>query len=258
MAKIFLGLAILFMLLSAVLGFLTKSKISDVRADLATTKATSASQAQQITKAQSDLKAAKSDNASLTQQAQASAKAASDAQAAIDSSKKEKDDIQKQLDDANTQVKTLTEQVANSKNSGTGTNTSQPSVDQQKLAELTTKVKEDSEINKKLTETNSSLQSQVDDFKKARNALTLQARARSLAGEVLAVQPSWNFVIVSIGDRQGVTMNEPLLVKRGATLVAKLRVTSVEPATSVADIISSSVPQGMRVMPGDRVIYSAP
>ncbi len=258
MAKIFLGLAILFMLLSAVLGFLTKTKIANVKASLQTTNASLAATSQQLSKAQSNVKTAKAETASLSQQVQTSTQTAAAAQATIDADKKAQDDLNTQITAKQQQIDDLTKKLATASTSGTGSAVSPTAAaDAQKLAELSIKLKEDQEVQRKLKEENSDLKGKVDDFQKARIGLSKEASARALSGEVLAVQPSWNFVIVSLGDRQGVTMNLPLIVKRGPTLVAKLRVTSVEPATSVADIVSSTVPQGMRVEPGDRVIYSA-
>jgi predicted RNase H-like nuclease (RuvC/YqgF family) len=79
-----------------------------------------------------------------------------------------------------------------------------------------------------------------------------------LEGTVLAVNPSWNFVVLSLGDRNGVVNNSELLIKRGSQLVGKVRVTSVEPSTSVADIVVNSVQKGLSVQPGDTVIYQGP
>ena len=72
----------------------------------------------------------------------------------------------------------------------------------------------------------------------------------------MAVNPGWNFAVISIGDQKGSVANAELLVKRGDTLIAKLKVTTVEPATSIADIIPDSVAKGQRVLPGDRVIFT--
>ena len=46
-----------------------------------------------------------------------------------------------------------------------------------------------------------------------------------------------------------------MVVTRGGQMVAKVRVTSVEPSTSIADIIPSSVVKGQSVQPGDSVVY---
>ena len=43
---------------------------------------------------------------------------------------------------------------------------------------------------------------------------------------------------------------------RGGTLIGKIRVSSVEPATAIGDIISSSLARGVQVQPGDTVIYA--
>jgi hypothetical protein len=47
-----------------------------------------------------------------------------------------------------------------------------------------------------------------------------------------------------------------MLVLRGGSLIGKIRVSSVEPATAIGDIISSSLPRGVQVQPGDIVIYA--
>jgi len=78
-----------------------------------------------------------------------------------------------------------------------------------------------------------------------------------LEGRVLAVNPAWNFVVLSIGDKSGVVNNSELLVKRGGQLLGKVRVTAVEPSTSIADIVANSMPAGVSVQPGDSVIYQS-
>jgi len=52
--------------------------------------------------------------------------------------------------------------------------------------------------------------------------------------------------------------NSELLIKRGNQLIGKLRITSVEPSTSVADIVVNSVRTGLSIQPGDTVIYNGP
>jgi cell shape-determining protein MreC len=78
-----------------------------------------------------------------------------------------------------------------------------------------------------------------------------------LQGRVLAVNQAWNFVVLNLGDKNGVVSNAEMLVKRGNNLIGKVRITSVEPATSIADIVVSSVPQGVSIAPGDNVIFQA-
>jgi hypothetical protein len=47
-----------------------------------------------------------------------------------------------------------------------------------------------------------------------------------------------------------------MLVLREGTLVGKIRISSVEPATAIGDIISNSLARGAQMQPGDNVIYA--
>lgn len=77
-----------------------------------------------------------------------------------------------------------------------------------------------------------------------------------LRGTVLAVNQAYNFVVLNLGGRQGVEANSEMLVVRNGTLIGKIRVSSVEPATAIGDIISSTLTRGVQVQPGDNVIYA--
>ena len=110
-----------------------------------------------------------------------------------------------------------------------------------------------------------SLQTRLKDQESQLAALKereAQRRSKSmrsgLEGRILAVNPSWNFVVLSLGDRNGVVNNAEMLIKRGSQLIGKVRITSVEPSTSIADIVVNSVRGGLSVQPGDTVIYSGP
>jgi hypothetical protein len=75
-------------------------------------------------------------------------------------------------------------------------------------------------------------------------------------GTVLAVNQAYNFVVLNLGGRQGVEANSEMLVLRGGTLIGRIRVSSVEPATAIGDIVGSSLARGVQVQPGDTVIYA--
>ena len=75
-------------------------------------------------------------------------------------------------------------------------------------------------------------------------------------GTVLAVNRAYNFVVLNLGGRHGVEANSELLVFRDGTLIGKIRISSVEPATAIGDIISSSLARGVQVQVGDTVIYA--
>ena len=76
-----------------------------------------------------------------------------------------------------------------------------------------------------------------------------------LRGQVLAVNREYNFVVLNLGSRNGVSGNATMIVQRGGSLVGRVRTVSVEPSQSVADIVPNSVPAGVVVQPGDTVIF---
>lgn len=94
---------------------------------------------------------------------------------------------------------------------------------------------------------------QLETEKKRRVATTGNPGVR---GTILAVNQAYNFVVLNLGGRHGLEANAEMLVLRTGSLIGKIRVSSVEPATAIADIISSSLARGVQVQPGDTVIYA--
>jgi hypothetical protein len=95
---------------------------------------------------------------------------------------------------------------------------------------------------------------QLETEKKRRPAAG--ANTAGIRGTVLAVNQAYNFVVLSLGARQGVEANSEMLVLRGGSLIGKIRISSVEPATAIGDIISSTLARGVQVQPGDTVVYA--
>ena len=92
----------------------------------------------------------------------------------------------------------------------------------------------------------------LEQYKKSRE---LGLMRMGTSGRILAVNSGWNFVVLSIGDKQGAVMNATMLVVRGGEPIAKVRISSVEPSTSIADILPGSVRRGVTVQPGDNVVF---
>jgi myosin heavy subunit len=78
----------------------------------------------------------------------------------------------------------------------------------------------------------------------------------SVRGTVLAVNQAYNFVVLNLGNRQGLQPNAEMLVLRETTIIGKIRISSVEPATAIGDILGNSLARGVQVQPGDTVIYA--
>jgi hypothetical protein len=77
-----------------------------------------------------------------------------------------------------------------------------------------------------------------------------------LMGKVLVADPKWNFIVINVGEEQGVLQDGELLVNRNGKLVAKVRVSTVQKDRSVANVIPGW--QLGEVMEGDLVIPAHP
>lgn len=255
MSKILLILTILLTGAAAFFGFQTKTKIGGLVEAKTTAETNAKAAAASLGKAKDDLSAAKDQAASAKDEATRAAAEAAAAKAAADKAVADKADVEKKLADVQKQLDDS--KASSTTGSPTGTDNSA------QIAELQTKLKDAEAKCAEAQQLTTTLQAKVKDAEDKAQALAQykahregQIMAKGLEGQVMAVNQGWNFVVVSIGDRQGAVANSQMIVKRGDTMVGKVRISSVEPATSIADIIPDSVPRGQRVMPGDRVIYT--
>lgn len=77
-----------------------------------------------------------------------------------------------------------------------------------------------------------------------------------LKGKVLVADPKWHFVVLNVGEDQGLLKDGELLVNRNGRLVAKIRVSSVQKDRSVANVMPGW--QLSEVLEGDQVIPAHP
>ena len=78
----------------------------------------------------------------------------------------------------------------------------------------------------------------------------------SLKGKVLVADPKWNFVVLNVGEDQGVLERGELLVNRNGKLVAKIVVRSVQKDRCIANVLPGW--ELGEVMEGDLVIPAHP
>jgi hypothetical protein len=78
------------------------------------------------------------------------------------------------------------------------------------------------------------LQSRLDRYEGTNEFVLLRA---DLRGKILAVDPKWDFVVLNVGEDQGVLSNGELLVSRNGKLVAKVIVRSVQKDRSIANVV---------------------
>src|SRR6185312_4649071 len=78
----------------------------------------------------------------------------------------------------------------------------------------------------------------------------------SLVGKILVTDPKWDFVVLNVGEDQGVLDHGELLVSRDGKLVAKIKITSVQKDRSIGNIEPGS--KLGEVLEGDKVIPAYP
>jgi hypothetical protein len=74
-----------------------------------------------------------------------------------------------------------------------------------------------------------------------------------LKGKVLVTDPRYDFVVLDIGEKQGVLEDGQMLVNRNGKLIAKIRIKSVQPDRCIANVMPGWKIED--VMEGDQVLY---
>jgi len=88
------------------------------------------------------------------------------------------------------------------------------------------------------------------------NEKTRRTAKLGIHGKIMAVNRAYNFVVLNLGDRNGIEPHSEMLILRDGTFIGKILISSVEPATAIGDIITSTLARGVQVQPGDIVIYA--
>ena len=260
------ALAIVFLLIAACFGLLNSQKMRTLRADLANARgAAQRRQAHENLNASTDGTSAADQNSKIVEAESRAAKA----EAELAQLQKEKANLQATLG-ANQQeigpVQKRMGEVGNgsSRPVGTSTDSAQTADLQSQVDDLRRQLdgaeKEKALLAEKLQDAQER-SNQPTGGKKRRETASSQREAvnvdrTGVRGTVLAYNQAYNFAVLNLGARNGVETNSEMLVLRDGTLIGKIRISSVEPATAIGDIITSSLARGVQVQPGDTVIYA--
>jgi hypothetical protein len=259
MAKALLVISILFIVCAALLGFATKGKVEAKVADLRSTKGLLATTEGNLKKTTAALATETANlNAANTSIEDYKTKLAS-SESALATSKAEAEKAASDVKERDTTIASLNVELENAKKPPVpGDQAANPAMValQKQVEDATTQAKEAKiaaeqyqNRQKAAEEKVAGLQATIDHYRKG----VTQA---GLTGNVLHVNQGWNFVVIDVGDKQGVTVNSPLLVMRGGQRVATLKVTSVEPRQSIADVVPGTMARGTMVQVGDRVVFA--
>ena len=189
---------------------------------------------------------------SNTKKAQAEADAATAAQKQAESDladqKSKFDDLNTKLSDAQSKVTTLQAAVQTSSDAtakvqaaldhinsvlgGTSPEDMKAQVDK-----LNSQVAADNAEQKILQDQLQAAVKEAADYKAEINKATVGTMPPGVTGKVTFVNRTWNFVVLNVGLSNGVVPNGELVVYRGRDFLGKVKVTSAEDNTAVADIL---------------------
>lgn len=262
MAKLFIGLAIAVMLAAAVLGFLTKGNIDKLQSVLKETKQTLARTESTLRKTEGELKKAQEDltaaNAKIETQTTEIAGLTKDKQdltVKLASAEMERDMAKKEIEDAKAALAKAMGDKPGADPAALAAELATAKAEVEKTrAELNEKSQMVETLNRGKIATEEKLSEANKEIGRYRAGITKQG----LTGKILAVNPGWNFVVLSVGDRQGAASGGNMIVTRGGEAIGRVRITSIEPSTSIADIVPGSVRKGVTIQPGDAVVYEGP
>jgi hypothetical protein len=257
------GLAILLLVLAAFFGFLNTQKMKALRVTLATGQA-----ARDADERRTHEKLNTSVGGTVGEQskvAEAESRAAK-AEAELAQAQKEKADLQAKLDEHQTENAPLQMRGQEGEKNPTTSTADSPAAtapaadSQSQLDDLRNQLDSAEKEKAFLSEKLQDMQERADQpkqEKKRREAVReTSPRRTGLRGTVLAVNQAYNFVVLNLGTRHGVESNAEMLVLRDGALIGKIRISSVEPATAIGDIITNSLARGAQMQPGDNVIYA--
>ena len=254
MSKILLSLSALFLLVSSGLSFINKGKLADSMTDARNAHSTVASAQADATKAHVALTKSLAEVKAANQQA-------ADAQTQTTGLKSQVTELQGKIDTATAAVAAKDKQLSelNDKLAKVGNTSTGQAVDPGAIAKEIDDLKHQRDegvvVMEGLKDQLKSAQTQVAALTKESLARSTGASMNGLRGRVLAVDRNWNFVVIDLGDSKGVNNNATMIIQRGGSLVGKVKITSVEPSQSIADIIPNSVPPGVSVQAGDTVVF---
>lgn len=235
LVKIFLGIAALGLIVSVIYGCLLINKFSEKQANLdqATQAkavaqkdaATQKQKAEEAAKAQADaeskLAATKPQIDELNTKLSAATQKADEAQKAVDQAKADAAKAQADLDALNKQIPagtTIPDLIAAKDKAEKDLASSQ--AEQKIMADNLQKAQE-----------------QVDQLKLDINASKIGKIPPGVSGKVTFVNKTWNFVVLNVGLSNGVVPNGELIIYRKNTFLGKVRITTADTNSSVADIL---------------------
>lgn len=254
MSRVLLIAAIVLMIGTAVLAFLTKGQKVALKSELDSTKLTLTSTKVQLKQTQDDLTATKGELASTKTTLESREKDLASTKDKLQTAENDAKQVRESLATKEAELAKIKEDLQKFMGAPGG---EKVDLEGMKLAleKAKTEAQEKTTLLEATTGKVKNLEGEVTGYKQKEVERQAKLMKPGLEGMVMAVNQGWNFVVLNIGDKQGVNMNSEMIVKRDGNRVATVKITSVEPNTAVADIVPGSIARGVKVQPGDKVIF---
>ena len=269
--KTLLGISTIVLIFAAVLGLLNAVRVRGLEANLVRTAAArDAAEQRRVAQEERLLTRRGTTSPAATPGADTESKAAK-AEADLTQVLKEKADLQKKLQASQAEVASLQNRASQPSVEATALNPGAPSTTELQAQlddtrrQLEGAERENAFLSEKLSpgERRAAGGRALPGRERLSTSAQLQSKRREPApakagmhGTVLAVNQAYNFVVLNVGNRQGVKANSDMLVFRGGARIGQIRISSVEPATAIGDIVTNSLARGVQVQPGDVVMYA--
>jgi hypothetical protein len=261
--KTVIALSVLFLILAAIFGLLNSQKVKTLRTNAMNAEAARDLAEHRRVARERNVETGETTPTGADGKITEAENKAAKAEAELAQAQKEKADLQGKLDANQNEIVSLQKRVGELETGAKPAPAGSPGAVVAPATDLQTQLddarhqldsaeKEKAFLSEKL-QTTHGRSTQLQEDKKRRET---GARRPGVRGTVLAVNQAYNFVVLNLGARQGIEPNSEMLVMREGTLIGKIRISSVEPATAIGDIISNSLARGVQVQPGDTVIYA--
>ena len=249
---------------SAVLAFLTKEKAVELSEKLSVANAAASALKTSFAKLEKDKKKESEKVKELSEEAATAKSQAESLRAESASKQSEVTTLQKKTEEATNLMAKLKKQIEE-----TPVNVApvrDPELEQ-KLANLESELKKKEQAaadeKAKLAQEVQQLKNKAAEAAKPKSADGSSGSGNPAAnskrppsGYVVAYNEGWNFVVVNLGDKNGVTPDSKLAVFRDGKQIAKLKITEVQPSHTSAGLVYPDGRNRAAVQPGDLVVFS--
>lgn len=82
-----------------------------------------------------------------------------------------------------------------------------------------------------------------------------RVRTGSMEIEIIGVKHDWGFLVIGAGSDDGFAPQGSLIVERNGRMLGRVRPSSIEKNQTIAEINYDTLPPGVRIQPGDKVIF---